>query len=179
MDKWFDPTLYWACDYLSMLGLKLTHVSKRGYWAQLGVVWRLKCLEKISKSPTTGTPIARSWGWDMGYILWVKTSSSNVSVQKRATARHDSTRFTWWHHQISNGNITALLAICAGNSPVPGDFPAQRPVTRIFDVFFDLRLNKPLSKQSRGWWFETPSHPLWCHRNGQLTTIDSPRQSFS
>ena len=35
----------------------------------------------------------------------------------------------------------ALLAICAGNSSVPGDFPTQRPVTRGFDVFFDLRLN--------------------------------------
>ena len=42
--------------------------------------------------------------------------------------------------------FSALLAICAGNSPVPGDFPAQRPVTRSFDVFFDLRLNKRLSK---------------------------------
>ena len=43
--------------------------------------------------------------------------------------------------------FSALLAICAGNSPVPGDFPAQRPVTRNFDVFFDLRPNKLLSKQ--------------------------------
>ena len=41
--------------------------------------------------------------------------------------------------------FSALLAICAGNSPVPGEFPAQRPVTRSFDVFFDLRLNKRLS----------------------------------
>ena len=46
----------------------------------------------------------------------------------------------------SNGNISALLAICAGNSPVPGEFPTQRPVTRSFDVFFDLRPNKRLSK---------------------------------
>ena len=38
--------------------------------------------------------------------------------------------------------FSALLAICAGNSPVPGEFPAQRPVTRSFDIFFDLRLNK-------------------------------------
>ena len=37
----------------------------------------------------------------------------------------------------------------------------QRPVTRRFDVFFDLRLNKRLNKQSWGWWFETPSRPLW------------------
>ena len=64
--------------------------------------------------------------------------------------------------------FSALLAICAGNSPVPGEFPAQRPVTRSFDVFFDLRLNKRLSKQSRGWWFETPSRSLWCQRNGLL-----------
>ena len=62
--------------------------------------------------------------------------------------------------------FSALLALCAGNSPVTGEFPAQRPVTRSFDVFFDLRLNKRLSKQSWGWWFETPSHPLWRHCNG-------------
>ena len=61
--------------------------------------------------------------------------------------------------------FSALLAICAGNSPVPGEFPAQRPVTRSFDVFFDLRLNKQLSKQSWRWWFETLSRPLWHHRN--------------
>ena len=42
--------------------------------------------------------------------------------------------------------ISALLAICAGNSSVPGEFPTQRPVTQSFDVFFDLRLNKRLSK---------------------------------
>ena len=34
--------------------------------------------------------------------------------------------------------------------------PSQRPVTRSFDVFFSLRLNKQLSKQSWGLWFETP-----------------------
>ena len=61
----------------------------------------------------------------------------------------------------SNGNISALLAICAGNSPVTVEFPTQRPVTRSFGVFFYLRLNKRLSKQWWGWWFETPSRPLW------------------
>ena len=61
--------------------------------------------------------------------------------------------------------FSALLAICAGNSPGTGEFPAQRPVTRSFDVYFDLRPNKRLSKQSLGWWFETLSPPLWRHRN--------------
>ena len=41
--------------------------------------------------------------------------------------------------------ISALLALCVGKSPVAGEFPYQRPVTRSFDVFFDLRLNKRLS----------------------------------
>ena len=67
--------------------------------------------------------------------------------------------------------FSASLAICAGNSPVPGEFPAQRPVTRSFDVFFDLRLNKRLSKQSWGWWFETLSRPLWRHCNGLMAVF--------
>ena len=48
----------------------------------------------------------------------------------------------------SNGSISTLLALCAGKSPVPGEFPSQRPVTRSFDVFFDLRPNKRLKKQN-------------------------------
>ena len=43
--------------------------------------------------------------------------------------------------------------------------PGQRPVKRSFDVFFDLRLNKRLSKQWWGWWFEKLSRPLWRHCN--------------
>ena len=61
--------------------------------------------------------------------------------------------------------FSALLAICAENSPVSGELPSQRPVTRSFDVFFDLRLNKRLSKLSWGWWFETLPCPLWRHNN--------------
>ena len=48
---------------------------------------------------------------------------------------------------------------------VHGEFPTQRPVTRSFDVFFDQRLNKRLSKQWWGWWLEKLSRPLWRHRN--------------
>ena len=51
--------------------------------------------------------------------------------------------------------FSALLALCAGNSPVTGEFPSQRPVTRSSDIFFDLRLNKQLGKQSWG------LRPLW------------------
>ena len=69
----------------------------------------------------------------------------------------------WWRHQMET--FSALLAICVGNSPVPGEFPAQRLVTQSFDVFFDLRLNQRLSKQSWGWWFKMLPCPLWRHCN--------------
>ena len=80
--------------------------------------------------------------------------------------------FAWWHHEMET--FPALLALCVGNSPVTGQFsnspitsqfPSQRSVTRSFDVFFNLPLNKQLSKQWWGWWFETPSHSLWHHCN--------------
>ena len=58
--------------------------------------------------------------------------------------RHCVKQTPWWRHPMET--FSALPAICAGNSPVTGEFPAQRPVTRSFDVFFDLRLNKRLSK---------------------------------
>ena len=79
---------------------------------------------------------------------------------------HSPRWVTWWRHQIET--FSALLAICAGNSPVPGEFPTQRQVTQSLDVFFDLRLNKRLSQQCWGWWFETLSRPLWRNRSTRL-----------
>ena len=61
--------------------------------------------------------------------------------------------------------FSALLALCAGNSPVTDEFPSQRRQAWSFDIFFDLRLNKR-SKQSWGWWFETLSRSSWRHCNG-------------
>ena len=70
-----------------------------------------------------------------------------------AWSTHNDTQ--WWRHQMET--FSALLAI----------FPAQRPVTQSSDVFFDQRLNKRLSKQSWGRWFEMLSRPLWRHCNGK------------
>ena len=61
----------------------------------------------------------------------------------------------------SNGNIFRVTGPLCGEFTGPGEFPPQRPVTRSFDVFFDLRLNKRSNKQPQGWWFETPSWSLW------------------
>ena len=65
----------------------------------------------------------------------------------------------------SNGNIFRVTGHLCGEFTGLRWFPVQRPVTRSFDVFFDLRLNKRLSKQSWGWWFEMLSRPLLRHHN--------------
>ena len=77
--------------------------------------------------------------------------------------------FLWWRHQILI--FSSLLILCVGNAPATSGFPAQKPVTRSFEVFFDLHLNKRLSKQSRCQWFETPSHSLWRHWNGNTFSL--------
>ena len=85
---------------------------------------------------------------------------------------HGRRNYTWWRHQMET--FSALLSICAGNSPVTGEFPSQSQVTRSFDVFFDLYLNKQFIKQSWGWWFETPSRSLWRHCNEHTPRIMHP-----
>ena len=92
------------------------------------------------------------------------------------TSKHR--RLSLWHPAVSlettdmmtssNGNICRVTGHVCGEFTGHRWIPAQRTVTRSFDVFFDLRLNKRLSKQSWGWWFETPSRSFWRHCNVAL-----------
>ena len=84
-------------------------------------------------------------GWVAGHICMQGTTSS--------ICLHMMTS--------SNENIFRVTGPLCGEFTGPGEFPTQRPVTRSFGVFFDLSLNKKLSKQPWGWWFETPSWSLW------------------
>ena len=70
-----------------------------------------------------------------------------------------------------NGNIFRVTGPLCGEFTGHRWIPSQRPVTRSFDVFFDLSLNKPLSKQLWGGWFETPSRSLWRHCNMNITYV--------
>ena len=127
----------------------------------------------VIENPCTWRRCPVGWGhvhWrDVGGIdqswlnLLCRRWSAEAAERKRVTLG-DILQSPWWRHQMEA--LSTLLALCAGNSPVTGEFPSQRPVTRSFDIFFDLHLNKRLSKQSRGWWFETPSRLLWRHCNG-------------
>ena len=109
------------------------------------------------------------YGWDCTYEWYIKSDvydSEPPRTYSRITITWVTVIETWWRHQMET--FSALLAICAGNSSIPGEFPTQRPMTRICDVFFDLRLNKRLNKQSWDWWFERLSHPLWRQCNVKL-----------
>ena len=112
----------------------------------------------LNAYPTRITAESRNWMHNVrNYEIWLKLKF------------HSKLKLSWWRHQMET--YSSLLAICVGNSLVPGEFPAQRPMTRSFEVFFDLRLNIRLSKQSWGRWFETQSCPLWRQCNDALETI--------
>ena len=100
--------------------------------------------------------MARTWHVALGSIKARYRLTTGVHSFSRSYS-------PWWRHEIET--FSKLLALCAGNSPVTGEFPTQRPVTRSFDVFFDLHLIKRLSKHSLGWWFETLPRSLWRHCN--------------
>ena len=122
--------------------IKHTH----GFVVRCCVVVTAFCL--VDSCDTFAYTVCRHWA-----IIWFSISGK-VIIWLNA----------WWRHQMEI--FSALLALCAGNSAVTGEFPSQRPVTRSFGVFYDMCLNKRLRKQSWGWWFETPSRILWRHRNG-------------
>ena len=69
-------------------------------------------------------------------IIFIGRSYAGVMIKSTATKPQIKPLPTWWRHQMET--VSALLSICAGNSPTSGEFPAQRPVTQSFDVFFDL-----------------------------------------
>ena len=140
-----------------MLGLNLNHVSKR--------VPSCFCSKQVVTNSET-KHCHLQWNFFVTSKWCSRKSFMGIFMtfeEKYTNETNCSCPPSWWRHQIKN--FYALLALCAGNSPVTGEFPTQRPVTRSFDVFFDLRLNKRLSKQSWGWWFETPSCSLWCYCN--------------
>ena len=135
------------------------------------------CNERSSHNKIDGGPrvFTNDYTTTSGYLTKLP---GNPNVNENALGQISSNFISWhlssswWRHQMET--FSALLAICVGNSPVTGEFPAQRPVTCSFDVSFDLRLNKRLSKQSWGWWFETLSHPLWRHCDDGCTSALLP-----
>ena len=111
-----------------------------------------------------------SWSWihihNCGWFgqPWKKTSWQLLTQRQIAPRR----LLSWQFHMMtsSNGNIFRVTGhLCREFTGDRWISRTQRPLTRSFDVFFYLRLNKRFSKQSWGWWFEMLPHPLWHHSN--------------
>ena len=96
-------------------------------------------------------------------LNFINVSTSGPEIYCEAGCHVVAPTSAWWRRQMET--FSMLLALCAGNSPVTGEILSQRPMTRSFDAFFDLSLNKRLSKQSRRGWLEMASRSLWRHCN--------------
>ena len=100
---------------------------------------------------------------ETGLFALVVTSADMITLANSNSANrvrhHINTKKGWWRHQIEiSVRVTGRLW---GEST--GGFPSQRPVTRSYSVFFDLHLNKRLTKQWSRWWFEMLSRSLLRH----------------
>ena len=118
-------------------------------------------------------PIARPWGRTVGtfgefWICLMIFYSSYANAKCNIMLQYSKLHIMM---TSSNGTIFRVTGPLCGEFIGPGEFPTQRPVTRRFDVFFDLRLNKRLSKQSWGWWFETLHWSLWRQCNGGVAIV--------
>ena len=176
----------WECGVSFSILLPLSSVSAQNVcWflsAKAYATHNAQRKENRGESKSTTTTLPTSHIHNMG-PCWLWASSSNTMyvggvlcdcrisssphvlecVHYCSLQRTMDRIISWWRHQIEI--FSALLALCAGNSPVTGEFSSQRLVTRSFDIFLICALNKRLSKQSWDWWFETPSRSLWRHCN--------------
>ena len=73
------------------------------------------------------------------YIKWTRYCRRPANIMNQLNIFRQFITYPCWRHQMEI--FSALLALVAGNLPVTGEFPSRRPVTRSFDIFFDLRLN--------------------------------------
>ena len=89
---------------------------------------------RVTRDFKHGCAHVTSVQWNMNVISNTPSNLKILEYEKTAPPEREHRCIPWWRHQMET--FSALLALCVG------------PVTRSFDVFFDLRLNKRLSKQS-------------------------------
>ena len=133
----------------------MNHFDRLAHDCNNSIPSALELLQSCTR-PSTYDHIAMSWCLT-GVGNWL---CSNGTTYLRTVAIIVLLHVhAWRRHQMESFSV--LLALCVGNPPVTSGFPSQRPVTRRFDVFFDVRLNERLRKQSRCRWFEMSWRSLW------------------
>ena len=156
----------WRPFCLSVITAPADDVAPQGAWPLAGLTLKIQSnifLESLCYHHINALATGRCGSNFKDVILKLLTHNSNDNTDCEIALRPCECHRTWWCHQM--GAFSTLLALCVGNSPATGEFPSQRPVTWSFDVFFDMHLNKRLSKQSRHRLFEAPLCSLWHHCN--------------
>ena len=125
--NWLFDVRYKMCDM---------HTFSVERWHPTSILLLSELLCNIDWCTGGTTQICLDWHWPV--VVWQKTLQMLSASIWPGVSGCGLYHHSWWRHQMET--FSALLAICAGNSPATGEFPAQRPVTRSFDVFFDLRL---------------------------------------
>ena len=112
------------------------------------------CYLEVKSFQSTGTPSSNT----LQRLRWQVTRLISPKTGCRPIFPITCTLYSPKNHD----DVINILCV---SGPLWEEFPSQNPVTRSFGVFYYLRLSKQLSKQSRDWWFEAPSRPLWRHCN--------------
>ena len=131
--------------------------------------WPIYMLKKFHDNPLRITGRVGTYRFQCGLMCIADLHEDKMTEESFLHYWH----IRWWRFEPHNDDVIKwkpfprYWPFVRGihRSPVTGEFPAQRAVMRSFDVFFDLRLSKRLSKQLRGWWLEMPSRTLWRHCN--------------
>ena len=121
----------------------------------------LQCCQYVTEIPSQGKQEHPHFTESISRLLktlWVQEPGhKQTSYSDLLSQNHDDV--------IKGEHFPRYWPFVGGIHRSPGEFPTQRTVTQSFDIFFDLCMNKQLSKQSWGWWPRTPSRPLWRHCN--------------
>ena len=140
--------------------------------------WRWKAMSYEQNQLITLSSLSNLFATQKLFTICCNVAEWCIMNDIIAHCRRNSTTVKSWKSHItcpmltsSNGNMFHVTGLLCGGFTGLGEFPTQRPVTRSFDVFFDLRLNKRWSKQPWGRWFETPSWSLWRQRNALFRGI--------
>ena len=143
--KWFACCL-WAAPFTSISPMVI----------MMGTIYTVPALE-YAYSLASFCPHYMKINYQVILFAMESTSHTAVEIILKDTGKYDDV-IKWKH-------FPRYWPFVWGIHRSPVNSLHNRPVTRSFDIFFDLRLNKRLSKQSWGWWFETLPCPFWCHCN--------------
>ena len=130
--------------------------------------------DQLSKCPTVCLTIKKKYCWFPGETVTSAQSGRAVKFLKWFICMKSGSHVCIPVMTSSNGLFPRYWTFVRRILGSPVNSPhKERPVTRSFDAFFDLHLNKRLSIQWQGWWFETPSPSLWRHCNAKIANVPS------